>query len=88
MKAALRQTLVQTVKRSDAIIEAIEKAGYKAGEDIYLGMDVASSNSNKETGKYDLAGEGRRGVTSEEMVAFYEELVNEFPIHLHRRRPG
>ncbi|MEV5039298.1 phosphopyruvate hydratase [Peribacillus frigoritolerans] len=63
------------------IIEAIEKAGYKAGEDIYLGMDVASSEFyNKETGKYDLAGEGRNGVTSEEMVSFYEELVNEFPI--------
>lgn len=63
------------------IIEAIEKAGYKSGEDIYLGMDVASSEFyNKETGKYDLAGEGRNGVTSEEMVAFYEELVNEFPI--------
>lgn len=63
------------------IIEAIEKAGYKAGEDIYLGMDVASSEFyNKETGKYDLAGEGRNGVTSEQMVAFYEELVNEFPI--------
>ncbi|MGE7183781.1 phosphopyruvate hydratase [Peribacillus sp. NPDC006672] len=63
------------------IIEAIEKAGYKAGEDIFLGMDVASSEFyNKETGKYDLAGEGRNGVTSEEMVAFYEELVNEFPI--------
>jgi enolase len=63
------------------IIEAIEKAGYKAVEDIYLGMDVASSEFyNKETGKYDLAGEGRNGVTSEEMVAFYEELVNEFPI--------
>lgn len=65
----------------EVIIEAIEKAGYKAGEDIYLGMDVASSEFfNKETGKYDLAGEGRTGVTSEELVAFYEELVNEFPI--------
>ena len=63
------------------IIEAIEKAGYKPGEDIYLGMDVASSEFyNKETGKYDLAGEGRKGFTSEELVAFYEELVNEFPI--------
>ena len=39
-------------------------------------MDVASSEFyNKETGKYDLAGEGRTGLTSEEMVAFYEELV-------------
>ncbi|WP_110928515.1 phosphopyruvate hydratase [Bacillus massiliglaciei] len=65
----------------EVIIEAIEKAGYKAGEDIYLGMDVASSEFyNKETGKYDLAGEGRTGVSSEEMVSFFEELVNEFPI--------
>ena len=46
----------------EVIIEAIEKAGYKPGEDIYLGMDVASSEFyNKETGKYDLAGEGRTG---------------------------
>ena len=44
-------------------------------------MDVASSEFfNKETGKYDLAGEGRTGVTSAEMVDFYEQLVNEFPI--------
>ncbi len=65
----------------EVIIEAIQKAGYKPGEDIYLGMDVASSEFyNKETGKYDLAGEGRTGLTSEELVAFYEELVNEFPI--------
>ena len=65
----------------EVIIEAIKKAGYKPGEDVYLGMDVASSEFfNKETGKYDLAGEGRTGLTSEELVAFYEELVNEFPI--------
>ena len=65
----------------EVIIEAITKAGYKPGEDVYLGMDVASSEFfNKETGKYDLAGEGRTGLTSEELVSFYEELVNEFPI--------
>ena len=63
------------------IIEAIEKAGYKPGEDVMLGMDVASSEFfNRETGKYDLAGEGKTGVTSEELINFYEELVNEFPI--------
>lgn len=65
----------------EVIIEAIKNAGYEAGKDIYLAMDVASSEFyNKETGKYDLAGEGRNGVTSEEMVNFYEELVSEFPI--------
>ncbi|TKC15270.1 phosphopyruvate hydratase [Robertmurraya kyonggiensis] len=65
----------------EVIIEAISAAGYEAGKDIFLGMDVASSEFfNKETKKYDLAGEGRTGLTSEEMVNFYEELVNEFPI--------
>ena len=64
-----------TEEALEVIIEAIEKAGYKPGEDIYLGMDVASSEFfNKETGKYHLAGEGRTGLTSEEIVAFYEEL--------------
>lgn len=65
----------------EVIIEAITSAGYEAGKDIFLAMDVASSEFfNKETGKYDLAGEGRTGLTSEDMVNFYEELVNEFPI--------
>ncbi|WP_108671574.1 phosphopyruvate hydratase [Peribacillus acanthi] len=65
----------------EVIIEAIKNAGYEAGKDIFLGMDVASSEFyNKETGKYDLAGEGRTGLSSEDMVNFYEELVNEFPI--------
>jgi enolase len=62
------------------IIEAVEKAGYKMGEQIRLAMDVASSELyNKETGKYVLAGEGVEK-TSEEMVAWYEELTNKYPI--------
>ncbi|WP_088041416.1 phosphopyruvate hydratase [Bacillus sp. EAC] len=65
----------------EVIMEAIAKAGYKAGEEVFLGMDVASSEFyNKETGKYDLAGEGRTGVSSAEMVDFYEGLCNDFPI--------
>lgn len=65
----------------EVIMEAIRQAGYEPGKDIYLAMDVASSEFyNKETGKYDLAGEGRTGLTSEDMVNFYEELCNEFPI--------
>jgi enolase len=63
------------------IMEAIKNAGYEPGKDIFLGMDVASSEFfNKETKQYDLAGEGRTGLSSEAMVNFYEELVNEFPI--------
>ena len=60
------------------IIEAIEKAGYKPGEDIFLAMDVASSEIYQE-GKYNLAGEGITK-TAAEMVDFYEELVSKYPI--------
>ncbi len=62
----------------ETIVEAIEKAGYKAGEDILLAMDVASSEFY-EDGKYNLAGEGVVR-TSEEMVDWYEEMVEKYPI--------
>lgn len=62
------------------IIEAVEKAGYKPGEQIMLAMDVASSELfNKEDGKYHLSGEGKV-LSSEEMVNYYEELVSKYPI--------
>ncbi len=62
------------------IIEAIEKAGYKPGEQVRLAMDAASSEFyNKEDGKYHLSGEGVVK-TSAEMVDFYEDLVNKYPI--------
>ncbi|HWJ02923.1 MAG TPA: phosphopyruvate hydratase [Verrucomicrobiae bacterium] len=60
------------------ILEAIEKAGYKAGEDIYLALDVAATELWQD-GKYVLEGEGKT-LTSEEMIAFYESLVNKYPI--------
>jgi len=63
------------------IIEAIEKAGYKPGDDIVLSMDVAASEFyNKETKKYVLAGEGNREFTNEELSDFYAELVDKYPI--------
>ncbi|MGM0845747.1 MAG: phosphopyruvate hydratase [Bacillota bacterium] len=62
------------------IIEAIEKAGYKPGEEVLLAMDVAASEIyNKEDGKYHLSGEGVVR-TSEEMVDWYEEMCNKYPI--------
>ncbi|WP_170008150.1 phosphopyruvate hydratase [Bacillus fonticola] len=62
------------------ILEAIEKAGYKAGEQVKLAMDVAASELfNKDDGKYHLSGEGVVK-SSEEMVAWYEELANKYPI--------
>lgn len=60
------------------IMEAIEKAGYKPGEDIYLGMDVASTEFYRD-GKYKMTGEGKE-FTSAELVAFYENLAAKYPI--------
>lgn len=62
------------------ILEAIEKAGYKAGEEVRIALDVASSELySDEDGKYHLAGEGVVK-TSEEMVAWYDELTSKYPI--------
>ncbi|EUJ25862.1 enolase [Listeria floridensis FSL S10-1187] len=64
----------------EAIIEAIEAAGYKPGEQVKIAMDAASSEFyNRESGKYELKGEGVTR-TSEEMVAWYEEMINKYPI--------
>lgn len=60
------------------IVEAIGKAGYKAGEDIVIAIDSAASEIY-EDGKYNLTGEGIVK-TSEEMVAFYKMLVEKYPI--------
>ena len=60
------------------IMEAIEKAGYVPGKDIFLALDVASSEMY-ENGKYNFKGEGKV-YTSEELVNYYSNLVNKYPI--------
>lgn len=60
------------------IMTAIERAGYKPGEQIYLALDVASTEIYKD-GIYHLEGEGV-SKTSEEMIAWYEELTAKYPI--------
>ena len=62
----------------ELIIEAIKKAGYIPGKDVCLAIDVAASEFY-EDGKYNLKGEGRT-LTTEELVEFYEELCNKYPI--------
>ncbi len=62
----------------DVIIEAINKAGYKPGEEIFIAIDAASSEYYKD-GKYVLEHEGKT-LTSAEMVDFFEEWVNKYPI--------
>ena len=62
------------------IVEAIEKAGYKPGEEIVLALDVAASGMyDKDKKAYTLSGEGKV-FTVEEMIDYYEELVNKYPI--------
>ena len=62
------------------IIEAIEKAGYKPGEDIKLAIDTASTELyDPETKMYNLEGEGVKK-TAEEMVDYYEMLIDKYPI--------
>jgi enolase len=62
----------------ETILEAIGKAGYKAGEDVMLGLDVASSEFF-ENGKYNLTGEGKR-LTSEQFVDFLANWAAQYPI--------
>ncbi len=62
------------------IVEAIKTAGYKPGDDVVLALDAASSEFyDADTKTYNLAGEGKV-LTSAELVKYYEELKNEFPI--------
>ncbi|GFN36288.1 phosphopyruvate hydratase [Tepidimicrobium xylanilyticum] len=62
------------------IVEAIEKAGYKPGEDVYLALDVAATEIYDEEKKiYKLAGEGRE-LNVDEMIDYYGELVRKYPI--------
>ena len=66
------------VEALDTILEAIGKAGYTAGEDILLGLDVASSEFH-DNGKYHLVGEGKR-LTSEQFVDFLADWAAQYPI--------
>ncbi|OQX72507.1 MAG: phosphopyruvate hydratase [Campylobacteraceae bacterium 4484_4] len=62
------------------IMEAIEKAGYKAGEEIAIALDVASSELvDEESGRYVLESENR-SLDAEEMVHYYMELCDKYPI--------
>ncbi|NMA58820.1 phosphopyruvate hydratase, partial [Clostridium cochlearium] len=64
----------------EVIVEAIKKAGYKPGEEVFIALDPASSEFfNTKTNKYELKGEGRE-LTPAEMVDYYANLVEKYPI--------
>jgi len=62
----------------DFIMKSIDAAGYKAGKDVVIALDSAASEFFKD-GKYNLEGEGRV-LSSDEMVAYYAELCDKYPI--------
>ncbi|MCE7980265.1 MAG: phosphopyruvate hydratase [Caldilinea sp. CFX5] len=68
------------VKAVEVILQAIEKAGYKPGEQIFIALDPASTELyNPETGRYKLAIEGKE-LSSAEMVDLWTDWSNRFPI--------
>jgi enolase len=63
----------------ELIMEAISAAGYEPGQQIALALDVAASEFFHD-GSYDLAGEGRSGLSADDLIALYGDLVEAFPI--------
>lgn len=62
----------------ELILEAIEQAGYRAGKDIFIGLDVASTEFYRD-GHYHLAGE-KRVLTSDEFIEYLGRFVNQYPV--------
>ena len=76
--------LADTKEALRTIRDAAERAGYRMGRDIMIALDVAAAELYiEEKGGYIFAGEGKKGEpvvrTTEEMISYYEELVEEFP---------
>jgi enolase len=63
----------------DLLMQAVERAGYRPGEDIFLALDAAASEFAEENGHYHLRRAGERK-TSDELIALYEELIARYPI--------
>jgi enolase len=63
----------------DLLVEAIAKAGYKPGEDVSIALDVAATELF-EDGRYDMPGEGKKGLTSDDVIAIYEKWMAKYPI--------
>ena len=79
--------LASTTDALDAIAEAVKGAGYKLGKDIFLALDVASSEFYvKEKKTYVFKKSDQRSFTGDEFVSYYKDLVAKYPDRLHRGR--
>lgn len=70
--------LASSAAALDFIVKAVEKAGFKPGQDVLLGLDVAATEFFKD-GKYHLEGEGKV-LSPEQLVGYYQDLCSKFPI--------
>jgi len=71
--------LSSNIEALEVIMKAIEKAGYKGGQDVALALDPAAS-SFYENGRYILKAEKEKEKSSQEMIDFYEEIIDNFPV--------
>ena len=71
--------LSSNMEALEVIMKAIEKAGYKGGQDVALALDPAAS-SFYENGRYNLKAEKEKEKSSQEMIDFYEEIIDNFPV--------
>ncbi|MBL8018949.1 MAG: phosphopyruvate hydratase [Leptospirales bacterium] len=63
----------------DLIMQAIDKAGYKAGENVFIGLDCAASEFHKD-GKYILEAEAQKEKSAEQLIEYYSGLMNKYPL--------
>jgi enolase len=64
----------------EVVLEAVGKAGLKAGQDVFIALDVASSELWAGSGKYTFKKSGESDRTSEEMIRLYEDWIRQYPI--------
>ncbi|MGZ3650035.1 MAG: phosphopyruvate hydratase [Bdellovibrionota bacterium] len=64
----------------DLILEAVARAGYRPGHDVFLALDCAASEFKVEGGRYDMRGSGKPPMTAQELTAYYADLCMKYPI--------
>jgi enolase len=77
-EGGLAPALRSSQEALDFIMQAIDSAGYAAGKDVFLALDVAATEFYRD-GQYHLQGEGKT-LSSDQMIGYYEELLGQYPI--------
>jgi enolase len=72
--------LASTEAAIEAILQAIKEAGYQAGKQVFLALDVASSEFYTGNGNYVLKKSGGKKLSGEQLIAFYAELAGKYPV--------